>query len=542
MSTVDKEETYIQNICQCFQKDLNTTSREYLLLSALPQITELVQHTSRDAEYRLTVSTKTQWEKHLAEVLNVISTTDFSTLFLSNNTMKLDDANSEVSDLWALYLRILRGYIMLCRNLIAVSGSAVNFDSKDHQDLHLNMLQSFASIYKCANFPESNKKDLYITMTEFLCNLTTIGSYTLDHTLFFGPCIQFLSFAKTYADSYVPWCIYLTNLSSKNQDFLYYSFKNELFNKDVVVGILLRSSILRFDSKTWDTTNMTTLQTLYIKLWYVLITHESFPNFFYALETEDYKSFEEILEISTVIVSSKEAWDNFELTNVMIWVFKIFDELIGYIDEYFQLPKASQHTSEPEKNVEQCYNKLLSVLDIMSSLCKYDHIRKFLHFYKGLEKLIKLLGILEKNCVKLNLVKSSEGSDVILGVKDNQGLDRVDLSHNRIKANNFPHCKSLIIEIISYLAYGNREVQNKVRELCGLEIILSNCIIDDSEPFIKERSIVCLRYLLTENKENQDFVAKLEAQKPVQDSVLDEAGFELEINDEGKVGLKKRKL
>lgn len=542
MSIVDLEETYMQGICQCFQKNLDTKSRERLLVSALTTLNELVQNTSKNADYRLAVSTKTRWEGYLEQMLNLVSTTDFHTLFSSNRTLELDSVDSEMADLRTLYLRIFRGYIMLCRNLIVVSGSTVNFESKDYQDLHLKVLLSFASIYKCSDFPDSSKRELYITMTEFLCNLTTIGNYTLDHTLFFEPCVQFLSFAKIYTESYVPWCIYLTNLCSKNQDFLYYSFKNELFNKDIVVGILLGSPILKFDNRTWDTTNMTTLQTLCIKLWYVLITHESFPNFFYALETRDYENFEEILEISTVIVSSKEAWDNFDLTNVMIWVYKIFDELIGYIDQYFQQPSNSRDAAEIEKHVEQCYNKLLSVLDIMSSLCKYEHIRKFMHFYKGLEKLIKLLGILEKNCVKLNLVKSSDGSEVIVGVKDNQGLDRVDLLQNKIKANNFPHCKSLIIEIISYLVYGNKEVQDKVRELCGLEIILSNCIIDDSEPFIKERSIVCLRYLLTENKENQDFVAKLEAQKPVQDSALDEAGFELKIDDEGKVGLKKRKL
>ncbi len=48
-----------------------------------------------------------------------------------------------------------------------------------------------------------------------------------------------------------------------------------------------------------------------------------------------------------------------------------------------------------------------------------------------------------------------------------------------------------------------------------LEIVLSNCAIDDNEPFIKERSIMFLKYALYKNQENQEFVAKLEQRTAV---------------------------
>lgn len=57
---------------------------------------------------------------------------------------------------------------------------------------------------------------------------------------------------------------------------------------------------------------------------------------------------------------------------------------------------------------------------------------------------------------------------------------------------------------------------------------------------IKERSIICLRYLLENNKENQALVAKLEAKSSVTEEALQEAGLETEIID-GKIGLKKKK-
>jgi ataxin-10 len=55
---------------------------------------------------------------------------------------------------------------------------------------------------------------------------------------------------------------------------------------------------------------------------------------------------------------------------------------------------------------------------------------------------------------------------------------------------------------------------------------------------IKERSILCVKYLLEGNTENQEFVAQLEAKKVVSDEAVREAGYETEIID-GKVALKK---
>ncbi|KAK7679849.1 copper transport protein [Cerrena zonata] len=52
-------------------------------------------------------------------------------------------------------------------------------------------------------------------------------------------------------------------------------------------------------------------------------------------------------------------------------------------------------------------------------------------------------------------------------------------------------------------------------------------MIDDNDPFIKERSIVCLKFLL----------ADLEAKKTYDDQALKEVGYEVEIK-EGQVQLK----
>ena len=55
---------------------------------------------------------------------------------------------------------------------------------------------------------------------------------------------------------------------------------------------------------------------------------------------------------------------------------------------------------------------------------------------------------------------------------------------------------------------------------------------------VKERAIVCLKFLLANNLGNQKFVRDLEAKSSVDDEVLKDVGLEVEIEN-GKVSLKK---
>jgi ataxin-10 len=48
-----------------------------------------------------------------------------------------------------------------------------------------------------------------------------------------------------------------------------------------------------------------------------------------------------------------------------------------------------------------------------------------------------------------------------------------------------------------------------------------------------------LKYLLAKNPQNQQFVADLEAKKSVDDDVLQEVGYQVEVVD-GKVTVKKK--
>lgn len=114
----------------------------------------------------------------------------------------------------------------------------------------------------------------------------------------------------------------------------------------------------------------------------------------------------------------------------------------------------------------------------------------------------------------------------------------IQIYSDPIRQQEFPLIKSKLIYLLSVLTCNSRYVQDKMRELHALEVVLSNCIIDQNNPYIKENSILCLKYLLENNKENKEFIAKIEpAKNNVTEKALDDAGMEAEIVD-GTIRLK----
>ncbi|KAI8825777.1 spinocerebellar ataxia type 10 protein domain-containing protein [Fimicolochytrium jonesii] len=95
-----------------------------------------------------------------------------------------------------------------------------------------------------------------------------------------------------------------------------------------------------------------------------------------------------------------------------------------------------------------------------------------------------------------------------------------------------------VIKIISNLSYEAKEVQDAFRLFGGVEAVLSQCAIDDDNPFIKEQSILALRNLLDGNPANQALVASLRPQgiEPSSQRILAEANLSARVDDAtGKV-------
>lgn len=98
--------------------------------------------------------------------------------------------------------------------------------------------------------------------------------------------------------------------------------------------------------------------------------------------------------------------------------------------------------------------------------------------------------------------------------------------------------KKLVVLVLSSLVWKSTTVQNQIRQYGGVEMILSCCNFDANNPYIREHAIMCLRFLLEGNRENQEIVRVLEPKKAVPDEVMDKRGYETYIDEKGKVGLR----
>ncbi|KAG5358197.1 Copper transport protein 86 [Yarrowia sp. B02] len=93
-----------------------------------------------------------------------------------------------------------------------------------------------------------------------------------------------------------------------------------------------------------------------------------------------------------------------------------------------------------------------------------------------------------------------------------------------LEVTDYPHVKSATIELLSsvlQIASATSKtqlamVQDLIWKAGGLPEILNCCNIDANNPFLKERGVVCLRYVMEGNEEAQKFVADLEAQTQAQ--------------------------
>ncbi|KAL8696515.1 MAG: hypothetical protein Q9201_007621 [Fulgogasparrea decipioides] len=69
--------------------------------------------------------------------------------------------------------------------------------------------------------------------------------------------------------------------------------------------------------------------------------------------------------------------------------------------------------------------------------------------------------------------------------------------------------KKLVVLVLSSLVWKSPTVQNQIRAYGGVEMILACCNFDANNPYIREHAIMCLRFLLEGNTENQSIVENL---------------------------------
>lgn len=449
------------------------------------------------------------------------------------------------------YLRTVRGLIVLMRNL-AVS----NYQIPEELSMGVAVIELFTKLSKFKFKYDDMETSTFISICSFLYNMTkesiTFEFQSLDSLMVF---LQYpISHSQKRAEILFPYLAYFDNLA-RNDDFLYYFLRSEyaqgiIYDFFVVEVIHDYSTISKFlkntetskidDNDTEKESQLTPIDTTLIRLFTTLARNESFCTFIAKLEEKDIKMSNDLLRVMQLIITSSDRWDKYGITTVMSWCFDLFNNAMKKCEFYFE------DGVEDENKANLIHRELYGTLDIILSLSKFEHTLEFLNHYRGIEKLIKLLNLLQEKLIRVNFTKDQSGkvtkvktTTAIGGDISNDDLvsHRVDSVNKVILATNFPEIKSLTIELIANLAHKNQINQDKVRELQGLGTVLSNCVIDDNDPFIKERSIICIRFLLENNPENQKIVQDLEAKGSVKSDVLDEAGYEVKIDKGGEIGL-----
>ncbi|OQE29061.1 hypothetical protein PENFLA_c004G04371 [Penicillium flavigenum] len=100
--------------------------------------------------------------------------------------------------------------------------------------------------------------------------------------------------------------------------------------------------------------------------------------------------------------------------------------------------------------------------------------------------------------------------------------------------------KKLVVLVLSSLVWKCPDVQEQIRRYGGVEAILCCTAFDAHNPYIKEHAVMCLKFLLEGNRENQRLVEELEAREVVSNDggVLERSGYEAMINQAGKLAIR----
>lgn len=456
---------------------LQDGGEESAFAKALQNLGTLVQLSAQDQQYRRELAL------NHALVSSCLETLTNSLL------IEFQDEENEI-----MYVRLVRGLLLFIRNL------AVSVDFTPDITLLLLDIQHFNLKIRPSNPYYVRCFTAYI---EVLANfmLSCRANHTCDILLVSHTFDSVLDVIKEEQTLTRPFTAFLNCIlaNEDNTSALLIDEKN----------LCLRSFVIEEGNKLSISEDVSDERL--VKIFEKLITNKSFKKW-----TETLTESEELmpmLKVAQLIATSGTEWSNFQCTVIMEWSFEF---LKSWSEQAIELLGSKEVSLE----LNSLHKKLVAVLDIISDLLKFHLAKQFLEHYNALDSLIPLFRAVHENS-EIQTMKT-----------------RNTTTAGEQQSKNFPMVKSLIVEIMAFIVHNSFKSQEKVRELHGIELLLSNCIIDDNNPFIKERSILCLRFVLEKNSENQEFVAQLEAKKVVDDQALRDAGYQVEV-DEGQVRLKK---
>lgn len=396
-------------------------------------------------------------------------------------------------NLISLYIRLIRGVVIVVRNL---SSSALEFDISA-------VVESAERLIKIA-IDWDLKKQAVVSYIECLANL----SHHLPSDDFIMVYNSLLKEDTIYSFIENDPHLKRAMVTMLNNTLLGSNLRVLLLGENPVMNFILKELKIFEAQQTLDFSS-----SLVANIYMRIISNEYYCSWIKE-RIQEPTEIVPLLRANRLLITSKENWGQYEIIGIMAWLYELFLHFCRIAKEEISYDKFNYQKLELLNEI------MVMLLDSVSELVKIETVREYLDYYNAMDSLIDLLGTLHKNVER----------ETLKNMERNSGKPK----------KKFPFVKSLIIEILTFMVHKSFANQEKMRKLHGLELVLSSCTIDRNEPFIKEKAIFCLRFVLEKNEENQKLVASLEAKGAQDESVnaLREAGYELAIQD-GKVGLKK---
>ncbi|KAJ3571925.1 hypothetical protein NP233_g3434 [Leucocoprinus birnbaumii] len=122
-----------------------------------------------------------------------------------------------------------------------------------------------------------------------------------------------------------------------------------------------------------------------------------------------------------------------------------------------------------------------------------------------IESLIELLRLLDKFLPRINFGRrvSPTGRSTSRTPPEQEQAPGTD-------NHGFAYLKRDLVRLLGILCHEKRAVQDRVRGVGGIEVVMNMCVIDERNPYLREHAIFTLHNLLKDNRENQDVVDSIQ--------------------------------
>ncbi|KAF3933681.1 hypothetical protein ABW19_dt0200891 [Dactylella cylindrospora] len=198
-------------------------------------------------------------------------------------------------------------------------------------------------------------------------------------------------------------------------------------------------------------------------------------------------------------------------------------------------------------DVELHYEGLIQLLELLMLFAEQTTGRVYLRETKCIDELVLLLkcmieyvprtGLKDRQKKNGTSNSGANGGSSTPGIGEDDGdADGINgMECNDPVEFRWPLIKRTIVQLISLLTYGSKEMQDEVGRLGGVVAVLGCFNVDEENPYIQQHATLCVRNLMEGNTDNQKVLRDLEAREVVNGEALEAAGLQAYVDKQGKV-------